>query len=38
MTIARPSIRSGKGDSIGFMPILSLFFNVNYLFTKCNKL
>ena len=30
MTIAIPSIRSGKGDSIGFMPILSPFFNVNY--------
>lgn len=30
MTIAIPSIRSGKGDSIGFMPILSSFFNVNY--------
>lgn len=31
MTIAIPSIRNGKGDSIGFMPILSLFLTViNY--------
>lgn len=28
MTIAIPSIRNGKGDSIGFMPILSLFLTL----------